>query len=423
MAQITYANKVALNENASVPAINKVRDADMNEIKQVINQNETKILLAVSDTAPSECSTGDVYFNTTTNLLYTATATDTWGTTGVAPTSNTIYLELTNQTAYAYNGTTLVSVGGGASGGGGDTTPIGTVEAYAGSSAPNGYLLCDGSAISRTTYSDLFSIIGTTYGTGDGSTTFNLPNIKGKVVVMQDTSDTDFDTLGETGGSKTDNLSNAYALNGSATLSGNDSTNVYKGKNQTFTGNYITNGGSSGSGQAYAGTGYVTELGGTVSKVQPYIVLNYIIKANKISEVPETATVQNVSSNSQTDTYSCDYVNNHTPNAQILWTNPNPTSAFSAQIITLSSSDYDVYECIYAIDKDITDRLLSCKSIKGKGFILSFYDGYEKKGAIRSITYTNDTKLTAQQSYYEANGSSNYCIPLYIIGYKTGLFN
>lgn len=55
-------------------------------------------------------------------------------------------------------------------------TPIGVIYAFAGNGAvPNGYLLCDGSAVSRTTYSELFAVIGGTYGAGDGSTTFNLP--------------------------------------------------------------------------------------------------------------------------------------------------------------------------------------------------------------------------------------------------------
>lgn len=116
MAQITYADKTALYQNADVAAENKVRDVDMNEIKQVVNDNETKILLDVTDTAPAECSTGDMYFDTTDNLIYTATATDTWGTTGVAPTENTIYVVIDTQTSYIYNGVTLVSVGGGAGG-------------------------------------------------------------------------------------------------------------------------------------------------------------------------------------------------------------------------------------------------------------------------------------------------------------------
>jgi hypothetical protein len=59
----------------------------------------------------------------------------------------------------------------------------GMVAAYAGSSAPSGWLLCDGTAVSRTTYSALFAAIGTSYGAGDGSTTFNLPDLRGRVPV------------------------------------------------------------------------------------------------------------------------------------------------------------------------------------------------------------------------------------------------
>lgn len=55
--------------------------------------------------------------------------------------------------------------------------PTGTILPYAGSTAPSGYLLCDGSAVSRTTYAALFAVIGTTYGEGDGNSTFNLPKI------------------------------------------------------------------------------------------------------------------------------------------------------------------------------------------------------------------------------------------------------
>ena len=61
--------------------------------------------------------------------------------------------------------------------------PSGTVSQTARATAPTGYLLCDGSAVSRTTYSSLFDAIGTVYGSGDGSTTFNIPNLKGRVPV------------------------------------------------------------------------------------------------------------------------------------------------------------------------------------------------------------------------------------------------
>ena len=59
---------------------------------------------------------------------------------------------------------------------------IGEVKMYAGSTAPQGWLMCDGSAVSRNTYARLFEIIGTTYGAGDGETTFNLPDLRGRVV-------------------------------------------------------------------------------------------------------------------------------------------------------------------------------------------------------------------------------------------------
>jgi len=80
--------------------------------------------------------------------------------------------------------------------------PIGSITLFGGSSAPDGWLLCDGSEVSRTSYSELFSVIGTTYGVGDGSTTFNLPNLKGNIPVGLNNADSSFDTLGKTGGSK-----------------------------------------------------------------------------------------------------------------------------------------------------------------------------------------------------------------------------
>lgn len=58
-------------------------------------------------------------------------------------------------------------------------TPVGSILAFGGSSAPTGWLLCDGSAVSRTTYATLFAALGTAWGVGDGSTTFNLPDMRG----------------------------------------------------------------------------------------------------------------------------------------------------------------------------------------------------------------------------------------------------
>lgn len=63
------------------------------------------------------------------------------------------------------------------------TVPAGALAMYVAVSAPTGWLLCDGTAVSRSTYSALFAIISTTYGTGDGSTTFNVPDLRGRVPV------------------------------------------------------------------------------------------------------------------------------------------------------------------------------------------------------------------------------------------------
>lgn len=63
-----------------------------------------------------------------------------------------------------------------------DYSPVGTVITFAGTSAPDKYLICNGSAVSRTTYAELYAVIGTKYGTGDGSTTFNLPNLVDKFI-------------------------------------------------------------------------------------------------------------------------------------------------------------------------------------------------------------------------------------------------
>lgn len=71
-----------------------------------------------------------------------------------------------------------------------EVEPIGTIFAFAGNNIPIGYLPCNGSAISRETYADLFAVIGTTYGSGDGSTTFNLPNLTDRFIQGSDTAGT-----------------------------------------------------------------------------------------------------------------------------------------------------------------------------------------------------------------------------------------
>lgn len=114
------------------------------------------------------------------------------------------YVELlrkSNSIAWrVFSGTTVSAVAAP-----GDGTPVGTsIEGYW-VAAPEGYLLENGAAVSRTTYANLFAVIGTTFGAGNGSTTFNLPDSRGRVAVNKST-DTEFDVIGEKYGAKTHTL-------------------------------------------------------------------------------------------------------------------------------------------------------------------------------------------------------------------------
>ena len=141
-------------------------------------------------------------------------------------------------------------------------TPTGVIHIFAGSTAPSGWLICDGSAVSRTTYADLFAVIGTTYGSGDDSTTFNLPNLKGRVAVGLDSNDTDFDTLGETGGSKylQEHTHNYFTSGKAYNDSSAESNRFARGIS-----NYDRT-------QTTQATG-----NGDSGNLQPFIVMNYII--------------------------------------------------------------------------------------------------------------------------------------------------
>lgn len=151
----------------------------------------------------------------------------------------------------------------------------GDVKLTARATAPAGWLLADGAAVSRTTYAELFAAIGTAYGAGNGTSTFNLPNLKGRVPVGQDTTQTEFDTLGETGGAKTHTLSTAEMPQHTHGLraSGDEVGGYSLGTGGGFTNRPIITGAS-------VGTASTGPSGSTNAhnNLQPYLVMNYIIK-------------------------------------------------------------------------------------------------------------------------------------------------
>ena len=144
--------------------------------------------------------------------------------------------------------------------------PCGAVLPFAGSSIPSNWLLCDGSSLLRASYPSLFAAIGTTYGAADG-THFNLPNMKGKVPVGLDSSQTEFDALGETGGAKTHTLIIAempsHSHTGSQWNGGAGGSAVHAPSNGNTSGSIATD--STGGGVAH-------------NNLQPYITLYYIIR-------------------------------------------------------------------------------------------------------------------------------------------------
>lgn len=143
--------------------------------------------------------------------------------------------------------------------------PAGTVVAYGAAAAPSGWLLCDGAAVSRATYATLFGVIGTTFGVGDGATTFNVPNLKGRVPVGLDAGQTEFDALAEAGGAKTHTLTEAEMPAHSHTIAYSDQAVALTGGNTPLESGGSTPTSTVGGGEAH-------------NNLQPYLVLNYLIK-------------------------------------------------------------------------------------------------------------------------------------------------
>lgn len=180
----------------------------------------------------------------------------------------------------------------------GDTLPVGSIMPYPKATAPENWLICDGSAISRTDYSELFNAIGTTFGEGDGSTTFNLPNIKGRTIVGLDTDDTDFNTIGKTLGEKTHTLTVAEMPehNHKQSLDGGNSGN---------SGNAAYSWSVPANQYLYTGDDLAGKTGGSQphNNIQPSFVAAYIIKAKQSAGLVATV-VNSLESTSATDALS-----------------------------------------------------------------------------------------------------------------------
>jgi microcystin-dependent protein len=185
--------------------------------------------------------------------------------------------------------------------------PTGALLPFAGSAAPNGFLLCGGQAASRTTYAVLFAVIGTTYGTGDGSTTFNVPDLRGRLPAGKDDmngsaanrvtsggSGITGTTLGASGGEETHLLASGEMPAHTHAVSGNTGAGTahHHAGVPTLNGQFAPGSGSNATVNTSTGnssdesshthpislTSASTGGGGAHNNMPPALVVNYIIK-------------------------------------------------------------------------------------------------------------------------------------------------
>jgi microcystin-dependent protein len=209
-------------------------------------------------------------------------------------------LALDGESSVLFTGGTLTVSAPSSSAGGGITgtsgailCPIGIINDFGGSTAPTGWFLCYGQAVSRTTYVELFTVIGTTYGIGDGSTTYNLPDCRGRSGVGKDDmggTPAGLITTGATGGEQTHTLITtelAAHSHGVTDIGHTHSTNGFTGSGAS--GTYVGGGGGNFGVTGSAGNGMTTNTtgitinnaggGGAHNNVQPTIIFNKIIFA------------------------------------------------------------------------------------------------------------------------------------------------
>ena len=183
-------------------------------------------------------------------------------------------------TKYDFDGANLTGIEG---------IPTATIVPWSSASVPSGFLECNGAAVSRSTYSALFAIVGTTYGAGDGATTFNLPDLQDNVAIGKSGTK----ALASTGGANTVQSSgNVGGTTANATLStsqlASHSHTVPKGQSQgpgnvapgtgSQSRNASGNTSSTGSGTGHSHTMSANFTGDSTSVLQPYLTVIYIIK-------------------------------------------------------------------------------------------------------------------------------------------------
>lgn len=188
--------------------------------------------IGIGTTSPDASAQLEINSNSRGFLTPRMTLTQRTGISNPA-TGLLVYQTDGNSGFYYYNGNTWINLPNTAN----SSVPSGTVVSFAGNTAPEGWLMCDGSAISRNDYADLYSVIGTTYGNGNGSTSFNIPDLRGRTIFGKDNMGGNAaNRLTTTGGISANNTLGASGGNQNISLT----TSNLPSHNHTFTGSQST---------------------------------------------------------------------------------------------------------------------------------------------------------------------------------------
>lgn len=298
---------------------------------------------------------------------------------------------------------------------GGEVLPIGTMLPYASTNnIPTNWRICDGSEVSRTTYAELFNIIGTAYGEGDGETTFNLPDKRGRVSVGLDEEQEEFNTIGKKGGESEVTLtidempkhSHSYTF---------DQVAYNK---QAGTNGLATNSGT------YVNASIIGATGGDKphNNLQPYEVDVWIIKVSNdtgILEIRNANVIDDLTSTSSTDALSANMgreLNEKIENIDVLeeysteetkigtWIDGKPI--YRRVVEFTFSSTQNAWNLV--VSQTFTSLLKCCGFFKDTTVFMNFpvTNGNE----ILAVYGNGTTGVYEKHNYSYPNGKSGYLI-------------
>ena len=232
--------------------------------------------------------------------------------------------------------------------------PIGSIQAYGGTTAPSGWLLCQGQAISKTEYAELFKVIGTAFGEGDGSTTFNIPNYRGKVPFGADTdnaigTDEDGALPNIKGGITGMRAGSGGTPNGCVQTTGS-AENV-----STWSGSY-------GGWNIDASRSSTLYKDGQTTVVPANVRVNYIIKAKMIglpSDIQSAIEEQNSYSTEET------YTGKRWIDGKKIY----------MKVVTGLGDTYDNWNCVLLDASVNVDHIISCDMVSSGVLTLMYADG------------------------------------------------